>query len=131
MWETFAKALPTSDTPDATNTYLVEADSRIAAPTFSGLTNSGGRSSSRTQAHGLGECAWTEDRPCNGAALFERSAPAGLSRHAIQLRDFHKHRCDPSLQELGFEIAGTLPGAFWHPEKAYVDVYVMYRSLLS
>jgi ribosomal protein S18 acetylase RimI-like enzyme len=20
-------------------------------------------------------------------------------------------------QELGFEIAGTLPGAFWHPEK--------------
>jgi ribosomal protein S18 acetylase RimI-like enzyme len=25
-------------------------------------------------------------------------------------------------QELGFEIAGTLPGAFRHPEKGYVDV---------
>ncbi|HKS03864.1 MAG TPA: N-acetyltransferase [Chthoniobacterales bacterium] len=32
-------------------------------------------------------------------------------------------------QELGFEIVGTLPDAFQHPEKGYVDVYVMYRSL--
>jgi ribosomal protein S18 acetylase RimI-like enzyme len=34
-------------------------------------------------------------------------------------------------KKLGFEIVGTLPGAFRHPEKKYVDVYVMYRSLLS
>jgi L-amino acid N-acyltransferase YncA len=33
-------------------------------------------------------------------------------------------------QKLGFEIVGTLPEAFRHPEKGYVDVYVMYRSLL-
>jgi ribosomal protein S18 acetylase RimI-like enzyme len=33
-------------------------------------------------------------------------------------------------QKLGFKIVGTLPGAFRHPEKGYVDVYVMYRSLL-
>jgi ribosomal protein S18 acetylase RimI-like enzyme len=33
-------------------------------------------------------------------------------------------------QDLGFEIAGTLPDAFHHPNKGYVDVYVMYRSLL-
>ena|SRR5438876_7436776 len=33
-------------------------------------------------------------------------------------------------QDLGFEIVGTLPGAFRHPEKAYVDVYIMFRSLL-
>ena len=33
-------------------------------------------------------------------------------------------------QELGFEIVGTLPGAFRHPEKGFVDVYVMYRALL-
>jgi len=33
-------------------------------------------------------------------------------------------------QELGFNIVGTLPAAFYHPEKGYVDVYVMYRSLL-
>ena len=34
-------------------------------------------------------------------------------------------------QELGFEIVGTLPSAFCHPDKGYVDVYVMYRSLVS
>jgi L-amino acid N-acyltransferase YncA len=33
-------------------------------------------------------------------------------------------------KQLGFEIVGTLPGAFHHPQKGYVDVYVMFRSLL-
>lgn len=33
-------------------------------------------------------------------------------------------------EQLGFEIVGTLPGAFHHAEKGYVDVYVMYRSLV-
>jgi ribosomal protein S18 acetylase RimI-like enzyme len=33
-------------------------------------------------------------------------------------------------QELGFKIVGTLPGAFRHPKAGYVDVYVMFRSLL-
>jgi L-amino acid N-acyltransferase YncA len=32
-------------------------------------------------------------------------------------------------KQLGFEIVGTLPGAFRHPRKGYVDVYVMFRSL--
>jgi len=32
--------------------------------------------------------------------------------------------------DLGFEIVGTLPDAFHHPEKGYVGVHVMYRSLL-
>jgi len=33
-------------------------------------------------------------------------------------------------KQLGFKIVGTLPGAFRHPEKGYIDVHVMYRSLL-
>jgi len=32
-------------------------------------------------------------------------------------------------QQLGFKIVGTLPGAFRHPDRGYVDVYVMFRSL--
>jgi L-amino acid N-acyltransferase YncA len=32
-------------------------------------------------------------------------------------------------QEFGFQIVGTLPSAFQHPQKGYVDVYVMFRSL--
>ena len=34
-------------------------------------------------------------------------------------------------QDLGFEIVGTLASAFRHPDKGYVHVYVMYRSLLK
>jgi ribosomal protein S18 acetylase RimI-like enzyme len=29
----------------------------------------------------------------------------------------------------GFEIVGTLPGAFDHPTRGFVDAYVMYRKL--
>ena len=32
-------------------------------------------------------------------------------------------------QHLGFAIVGTLPGAFHHPTRGYVDVYVMFQSL--
>jgi len=32
-------------------------------------------------------------------------------------------------QQFGFKTVGTLPGAFRHPEKGYVDVHVMFRSL--
>lgn len=32
-------------------------------------------------------------------------------------------------QKHGFEIVGTLPEAFHHPEQGYVDAYVMYKKL--
>lgn len=32
-------------------------------------------------------------------------------------------------QKLGFEIVGTLPGAFRHPERGFVDAFVMFKSL--
>jgi L-amino acid N-acyltransferase YncA len=32
-------------------------------------------------------------------------------------------------QRLGFKIVGTLPGAFRHSRKGFVDAYVMFRSL--
>ena len=34
-------------------------------------------------------------------------------------------------QRLGFKIVGTLPDAFRHPEQGFVDVYVMFRSLVD
>jgi len=39
---------------------------------------------------------------------------------------------EPALrlwQQLGFAIVGTLPGAFRHPDKGFVDACVMFRSL--
>jgi len=32
-------------------------------------------------------------------------------------------------KRLGFDVAGTLPGAFRHPARGFVDAYVMYRAL--
>ena len=32
-------------------------------------------------------------------------------------------------QKHGFQIVGTLPKAFLHPQQGYVDAYVMYREL--
>jgi ribosomal protein S18 acetylase RimI-like enzyme len=32
-------------------------------------------------------------------------------------------------KDLGFRIVGTLPGAFRHTQRKFVDVYVMYRRL--
>ena len=32
-------------------------------------------------------------------------------------------------RQLGFNIVGTLPGAFRHAQKGFVDLYVMFRSL--
>jgi ribosomal protein S18 acetylase RimI-like enzyme len=34
-------------------------------------------------------------------------------------------------KQLGFEVVGTLPGAFRHPKNGFVDVYVMFRSLVD
>ena len=34
-------------------------------------------------------------------------------------------------QKLGFEIVGTLPGAFRHPRRGYVDACVMFKVLRS
>jgi ribosomal protein S18 acetylase RimI-like enzyme len=34
-------------------------------------------------------------------------------------------------QALGFQIVGTLPGAFRHAQNGFVDAYVMFRSLVD
>jgi L-amino acid N-acyltransferase YncA len=32
-------------------------------------------------------------------------------------------------RKMGFEVVGTLPGAFWHPAHGYIDALVMYQAL--
>jgi len=34
-------------------------------------------------------------------------------------------------QRCGFDIIGTLPGAFLHPDKGYVDAHIMYKILVD
>jgi len=69
-----------------------------------------------------------------GRAMAEHCLSEGrrIGFRAMQF-NFVVSTNDPAVrlwQELGFKIVGTLPGAFHHPEKGYVDVYVMFCSLL-
>jgi L-amino acid N-acyltransferase YncA len=74
-----------------------------------------------------------------GAGVGRRMAEHCLSearRMGFRAMQFNfvvstNNRAIPLWDQLGFKIVGTLPGAFRHPKKGYVDVYVMYRSLLS
>jgi ribosomal protein S18 acetylase RimI-like enzyme len=31
----------------------------------------------------------------------------------------------------GFQIVGTLPGAFHHPDRGFVDAFVMFKQLVA
>lgn len=39
------------------------------------------------------------------------------------------HRAVELWRDLGFTVAGTIPGAFNHPEHGLVDAHIMYRKL--
>lgn len=43
-------------------------------------------------------------------------------------RRLAEHRL-AEARRLGFEIVGTLPGAFRHARLGFVDVYVMFKAL--
>jgi L-amino acid N-acyltransferase YncA len=54
-----------------------------------------------------------------------------LGFHAMQF-NFVVSTNEPAVQlwqQLGFKIVGTLPSAFRHQEKRFVDAYVMFCSL--
>ena len=56
-----------------------------------------------------------------------------LGYHAMQYNLVVKTN-EPSVhlwQKMGFEIVGTLSGAFKHAEYGFVDAYVMYKNLLT
>ena len=115
-----------------THTYVAEqpgngvAGTYILKPNQSGggshVANAGFMVSARARGQGIGRAmaghCLTEARRLGFRAMqFNYVISTNIA--AIRL-----------WQDLGFEIVGTLPAAFRHPERGYVDVYVMYRSLL-
>ena len=115
-----------------THTYVAEesamgiAGSYILRPNQSGggshVANAGFMVSASARRRGLGramaEHCLSEARRL-GFRAMQFNYVISTNAAAIQL-----------WQDLGFAIVGTLPDAFRHPEKGYVDVYVMYRSLV-
>ena len=116
--------------PD-THTYVAEKDGRVVA-TYILRPNQPGPGSHVANA------AFMVASDAQGSGVGRRMAEHCLSEaHRLGFRamqfNFVVSTNESAIrlwQKLGFEIVGTLPGAFRHPQKGYVDVYVMYRSLL-
>jgi L-amino acid N-acyltransferase YncA len=115
-----------------TRTYVAESDgvvvgTYILKPNQCGpgshVANAGFMVASHTQGSGVGrkmaEHSLSEARRL-GFRAMQFNFVVSTNTRAIRL-----------WKQLGFEIAGTLSRAFRHPEKGYVDVYVMYRSLID
>ena len=114
-----------------TRTYVAEqpaigvAGTYILRPNQSGggshVANAGFMVSASAREQGLGR-AMAEHCLSEARRLGFRAMQFNyvISTNTAAIRLWH---------DLGFEIVGTLASAFRHPDKGYVDVYVMYRSL--
>ncbi len=114
-----------------TRTYVVEEDGGVVG-TYILRPNQSGPGSHVANA------AFMVARDAEGAGVGRRMAEHCLTearRMGFRGMQFNfvvstNTRAIHLWNQLGFKIVGTLPGAFRHPEKGFVDVYVMYRSLL-
>jgi L-amino acid N-acyltransferase YncA len=115
-----------------THTYVAEEDSSVVG-TYILRPNQSGPGSHVANA------AFMVARDAEGAGVGRTMAEHCLGearRMGFRAMQFNfvvstNTRAIHLWKQLGFKIVGTLPGAFRHPEKGYVDVCVMYRSLLS
>ena len=115
-----------------THAYVAEKDGRVVGTYIlrpnqlgpgSHVANAGFMVASESQGSGVGR---TMAEHCLGEARQ-------MGFRAMQF-NFVVSTNAPAIhlwEQLGFKIVGTLPGAFHHPQKGYVDVYVMHRSLLD
>jgi len=114
-----------------TRTYVAENDERVVG-TYILRPNQSGPGSHVANA------AFMVARDAEGAGVGRRMAEHCLTearRMGFRGMQFNfvvstNTRAIHLWNQLGFQVVGTLPGAFRHPQKGYVDVYVMYRSLL-
>lgn len=99
-------------------TYILKANqlglgSHVANAAFMVAPHARGRGVGRH----MGEHALNEARSL-GFRAMQFNFVVSTNESAIRL-----------WQRLGFEIVGTLPGAFRHADKGFVDALVMFRSL--
>ena len=115
-----------------THTYIAERNGGVVGTYILRPNQSG-------PASHVANAAFMVARDAEGAGVGRRMAEHCLSearRMGFRGMQFNfvistNTRAIHLWNRLGFKIVGTLPGAFRHPEKGFVDVYVMYRSLLE
>jgi ribosomal protein S18 acetylase RimI-like enzyme len=114
-----------------THTYVTERNAGVVG-TYILRPNQSGPGSHVANA------AFMVARDAEGAGVGRRMAEHCLSearRMGFRAMQFNfvvstNVRAIHLWNQLGFKVVGTLSGAFRHPDKGFVDVYVMYRSLL-
>jgi hypothetical protein len=65
----------------------------------------------------------------NGRALFAASRERGFKAVQFNFVVSTNERAIRLYKDYGFDIIGTLPLAFLHPKRGYVDVLVMFKAL--
>jgi L-amino acid N-acyltransferase YncA len=103
---------------EVVGTYILRPNqsgggAHVANAAFMVAPNTQGKGIGRAMAeHCLAEARWL------GFRAMQFNFVVSTNESAIHL-----------WKQLGFDIVGTLPGAFRHPQKGDVDVCVMFRSL--
>ena len=111
-------------------TFVWEEDGRILGTYFLKANQQGGG------AH-VANCGYVTASAAQGRGIaramclhsLERAKERGFRAMQFNFVVSTNERAVKLWQSLGFEIVGRLPGAFKHPERGFVDVVVMYRTL--
>ena len=116
------------DVPRAT--YVAEAEGEVLGTYYlktnqpglgNHVCNAGYMVAGRARGRGLGRAMAEhslEEARRLGYRAMQYNFVASTNQGAIRL-----------WKRLGFEVVGTLPGAFRHAEQGYIDALVMYRPL--
>lgn len=147
IWRVFHAVVAPGDTyafaPDIARADALAAWLAPGIETFVAETGAGimGTYTLKPNQAGPGDhvanCAYMVDPAAQGRGIGR--AMAAHSIDAARARGFRAMQYNlvvstnaPAIalwKKLGFEIVGTLPGAFRHPRDGEVDAYVMYRRL--
>lgn len=110
--------------------FVAEENGQIAGTYFMRANQKGGG------AH-VANCGYVTAGKAEGRGVaramcahsLERARARGFRAMQFNFVVSSNERAVRLWKKMGFEIVGTLPGAFEHPAKGFVDAYVMYRKL--
>lgn len=115
---------------EANEVFVAETDGAVVGTYFLRSNQKGGG------AH-VANCGYVTAPAASGQGVasamcshsLERAKNRGFRAMQFNFVISTNERAVRLWQRFQFEIVGRLPAAFEHPEKGYVDAYVMYRSL--
>jgi ribosomal protein S18 acetylase RimI-like enzyme len=112
--------------------FVAEEEGRVLGTYYLCANQKGG--GSHVANCGYVTASWATGRGVARALCehsLERAAARGFKAMQFNFVVSTNERALRLWHACGFEIVGRLPAAFEHPERGYVDVFVMYQSLAS